>query len=284
MDGWLVRLRVVSRDYFSTMGIPMLSGRDFQPQDEIGEIGNTKVIIVNQTMARLVWPGRNPVGEKVISEVEPNNAPVEVIVVVGDVKYTALDSEPVPEAYYPQGLYPQDEFSIVIRKASAPGAMTESVRAAVNEVERDVFITPFRTLDDLISTSLNARRFAMRLLSVFTATGMLLAVIGIAGIVAYSSSLRIREVGIRVTMGAGPRDVIALISRQGIAPALAGIALGLLIAANLTRFLGYMLYTVSPYDPTVFGSATAALALISVLVAGISTHRACRVDASSLLK
>jgi len=279
----LVRLRVVSSGYFRTMGIPRLRGRDFEPQDQIGEVGKTRVIIINEAMARLFWPGKDALGKKIVGG-EPGNSPQEVVGVVENVRYTSLDSEPMPEAYYPNGLYPQDEFSIVIRTASSPGAMTDGIRAAVQEVERDVFIAPFQTINDVISSSVAARRFTTLLLIVFSITGMVLAAIGIAGIVAYSLSMRVREVGIRVAMGAGPRDVIALVSRQGVAPAFAGLAIGLLIASNLTRFVSHMLYAVSPYDPAVFGAATAVLAAVCALVAAIAAYRACRLDASSVLK
>ena len=124
----------------------------------------------------------------------------------------------------------------------------------------------------------------MLIMSVFSVAGLLLAVAGIAGIVTYSLSLRVREVGIRVAMGAGPHDVIMLIGRQGLAPAFAGLVLGLLLALGVTRFLGHLLYTVDPYDPVVFGSAVLALALVSALAAGISAYRAGLVDASLMLK
>jgi ABC-type antimicrobial peptide transport system permease subunit len=113
---------------------------------------------------------------------------------------------------------------------------------------------------------------------------MVLATVGIAGMVAYSLSMRVREVGIRVAMGASPGNVVALIARQGIAPALTGLALGLLLAPNLTRYLSHMLFNISPYDPVVFGSAAAGLAVICVLVAAVSAYRACRLDAGSVLK
>jgi ABC-type antimicrobial peptide transport system permease subunit len=210
--------------------------------------------------------------------------PVEVIGIVGDVRYASLDAEPVPEVYLPEGLFPQDEVGLVVRSASDPVALTGAIREAIHEVERDVFIGPFRAMDEVIAESVSERRFMMALLSSFSITGLLLAVAGIAGIVSYSLSLRIREVGIRVAMGAGPRDVILLVSRQGLVPALIGVALGLMVAFGLTRFLAYLLYTVSPYDPAVFALALAGLATVSVITAAISAYRACRVDASSLLK
>jgi putative ABC transport system permease protein len=273
----LATIRVISEDYFRAMGIPVLSGRDFVRQDGVGEIGHTKVIIINDVLVRLVWPGENPVGQK-------DKSGSEVVGVVGGVRYASLNSVPVPEVYYPEGTYPQDEFSLVIRTAADPLSMRESIRSAIQEVERDVFIVPFQSMDEVVANSASANQFAMRLLSVFSGIGVLLAVIGIAGIVAYSLSLRVREVGIRVAMGAGPGDVIALISRQGLLPALMGLAFGCLLAFGLTRFLRGLLYNVSPYDPLVFSSAFITLAAISVLSAGIAAYRASRVDAASILK
>ena len=152
------------------------------------------------------------------------------------------------------------------------------------EIERDVFVGPFQKMDEVIANSVADRRFIMLLLGVFSVTGLLLAVSGIAGIIVYSLTLRIREVGIRVAMGAGPLDVILLMSRQGLAPAFVGLALGLVLALAFSRFLTHMLYSVSPYDPAVFGLSVAAMAVISVAAAAVSAYRTCRVDASRILK
>jgi hypothetical protein len=266
--------------------IALLGGRDFAQQDGIGEIGKTKVVIVNQAMARLLWPGENPVGRAVtgVAGGDLNHVPTEVIGVVADVRYASLDTEPGPEVYYPEGRYPQDEFSLVIRTASDPHGMTQTIHAAILDIERDVFIGPFRTMDEVIADSISTRRFTMLIISAFSAASLLLAVAGIAGIVTYSLSLRVREVGIRVAIGAAPRHVIMLISRQGLAPALAGLVLGLILAFGVTRFLSHMLYEVSPYDPAVFGIAVVAIAAVSALSAGISARRAAHVDASTMLK
>jgi hypothetical protein len=286
--GHVARIRVVSPEYFRAMGIALLGGRDFAQQDDIGEIGKTKVVIVNQAMARLLWPGENPVGRAVTGvaggDLTNDHVPTEVIGVVADVRYASLDTEPGPEVYYPEGRYPQDEFSLVIRTASDPHGMTQTIRAAILDIERDVFIGPFRTMDEVIADSITTRRFTMLIISAFSAASLLLAVAGIAGIVTYSLSLRVREVGIRVAIGAAPRQVIMLISRQGLAPALAGLVLGLILAFGVTRFLSHMLYEVSPYDPAVFGIAVVAIAAVSALSAGISARRAAHVDASTMLK
>jgi ABC-type antimicrobial peptide transport system permease subunit len=259
------------------MGI-RLDGRDFTPEDEVGEtIGSTRAVIINEALARLFWPGKNAVRQKL-------NKGNEVIGIAGDVRYSAMDSEPVPEVYLPAGLFPQDQFSIVVRTTSDPAGMSSNIRAAIQNIESDVFVSQFQTMDEVIASSVSRRRFAMLLLSVFSLTGVLLAVVGIAGIVAYSLSLRLREVGIRVAMGASPRSVVLLMARQGLAPAFAGLVLGLPLALGLTRFLARMLYGVSSHDPAVFTLAAVVLASVSMIAAGVSAYRAVRVDASSLFK
>jgi ABC-type antimicrobial peptide transport system permease subunit len=209
---------------------------------------------------------------------------MEVIGVVADARYSSMEAAPVPEVYYPNGVFPQDEISVVIRTAASADGLTERIRNAILEIEHDVFISPFRRMDEVIAASVSDRRFIMVLLSVFSGSGLLLAVAGIAGLVAYSLSLRIREVGIRIALGAGPRDVFLLISRQGLAPAFTGLALGLLFAFGLAPLLTPMLYTVSPYDPVVFVLSIAALGTASILAAGLSAFRACRIDTSAILK
>jgi putative ABC transport system permease protein len=272
-----VRLRVVSPGYFETMGIPV-DGRDFTLVDDVGEkIGGGHRLIINDALARLFWPGQRAVGKTV-------NRCCEVIGVVGNVRYSGMDSDPIPEVYLPAGLYPQDAFSIVVRTSSDDPSMTQSIRAAVHNVERDVFISQFQTMNEVISNSMSRRRFVTLLLSAFSATGLALAMVGIAGIVAYSLSMRLGEIGIRIAMGASPNSVIALIARQGLVPALAGLVLGLPLAAALTGYLGQMLYRVSRYDLTVFAASIGALGLVSILAAGMSAYRCCHVDASTLLK
>jgi ABC-type antimicrobial peptide transport system permease subunit len=262
------------------MGIPILAGRDFVKQDGIGEVGITKVIIINKALASFYWRDQDPIGQRLVT----NNLTMEVIGLVDDARYNSLETAPVPEVYYPNGVFPQEEISVVIRTSMNPAGLSPAIRNAIQDVEPDAFISPFRTMDEVVANSVSDRRFMMVLLSVFAASGLVLAVVGIAGLVAYSLSLRIREVGIRVAMGAGPRDVVWLISRQGLAPAFTGLALGLLIALGFVRVLSQMLYTVSPYDSFVFVSSIAALGVVTVLAAAFSAFRACRLDAGEILK
>jgi putative ABC transport system permease protein len=189
-----VRLRVVSRGYFATMGIP-LDGRDFIPADEAGEkIGEGHRVIINETLARIFWPGQRAVGHSL-------NRGIEVVGVAGDVRYAGMDSDPIPEVYLPAGLFPQDEFSIVVRTAFDPVAATASIRTPIYGIEHDVFVSDFQTMDEVIANSVSQRRFVMSLLGTFSVIGVLMAVVGIGGIVAYSLSMRLREIGIRIAMG-----------------------------------------------------------------------------------
>jgi predicted permease len=277
-----VRLRVVSPGYFNAIGISMVVGRDFVADDGHGEIGMTRVIVINEAMARQFWPGTNPVGQRVT--VGDSEQPIEVVGVVGNARYASIEAEPVPEIYYPSGSFPQDQTSLVVRTTEGSSGMSEAIRAAILEVERDVFIGPFQTLDYLIASSVSNRRLLLMLLNVFAIIGLLLAGVGIAGMVGYSLSLRTREVGIRVAMGATPLNIAMLISRQGLIPAIVGLFPGIVLALILAQLLSHMLYGVSPYDFQVFALATAALAFVSALTATITAWRARGIDASAVLK
>jgi len=279
-----LRIRVIGGGYFDAMGIPILSGRDFVQQDGVGTVGITKVIVINEAAGRLYWQDRreqNVVGEKLITD---GGLVMEVVGVVGDVRYTSLETDPVPEVYYPMGVFPQDEVSLVIRTRSDARALTDAIQGAIHDVEKDVFSSPFQTMDEVLAVSVGKRRFLMTLLTFCSAIGLVLAVTGIAAIVAYSLSLRIREVGIRMAIGAGPRDVLLLIARQGLVPAFGGLGLGVVLSAGLTQLLQQMLYGVTPYDPFVFGSSIIGVGLVATLVAAASAYRACRIDASRILK
>ena len=182
------------------------------------------------------------------------------------------------------GVFPQDEVSLVIRTRTDARALTDAIQGAIHDVEKDVFSTPFQTMDEVLAVSLGKRRFLMSLLTFCSAIGLVLAVTGIAAIVAYSLSLRIREVGIRMAIGAGPRDVLLLIARQGLVPAFAGLGLGIALSVGVTQFLKQMLYGITPYDPFVFGSSVIGVGVVAALAAAASAYRACRIDASSILK
>jgi predicted permease len=281
-DGPLVRIRVVSGGYFQAIGIPIVAGRDFTPIDGTGEIGVTKVIIINEAMAQLLWPGINALGQKVTTG-EPKQV-IEVVGVVGNARYASIDAPPVPEVYYPVGVFPQDQMALVVRTTGDPLAISAALHTAITEIERDVFITPFQTVDQLLLSSVSGRRFLMALLNVFTAMAVFLAVAGIAGIVAYALSLRIREIGIRVAIGAAPSDIILLVSRHALLPTVVGLAPGVLLAFGLTQQLSHMLYGVSPYDPLVFLSAVCGLSVVSMLVAGLTAYRASRIDPAGILR
>jgi predicted permease len=275
-------IRVVSEGYLNAMGLPLNAGRDFVRQDGVGIVGTTRAVMINETMARLLWPGENAVGQK-LACCNLENEGATVIGVVGDVRYASLDRPPVPEVYYPEGVFPQDEIALVVRTGTNAPPI-ESIRSTIHDIEHDVFIGPFQSMDVVMERSAAQRRFIMWLLSMFSGTGVLLAIAGIMGAVAYSLSLRVNEVGIRVAMGATPRDVVTLIARQGVLPALAGIVLGSVVALALTRFLSAMLFAVDPDDPQVFASAIAALSVVCILAAGIPAYRACHIDPSRILK
>jgi putative ABC transport system permease protein len=272
----------ISPNYIRTMGIPLLQGREFDSHDNLQ---SSPVAIINKSMARRYWPSENPVGKR-LHYFEWHYEWLTVVGVVGDVKRFALEYEAIPEFYLPL-LQKRKESSfyqlsvgtfVVMRVAGRPKDMAEAVRQTVWSLDRDLPIPRIATMEDRVADVFAPRRFNMLLFGAFAFVALLLAVIGIYGVIAYSVAQRTHEIGIRMALGATNRDVLWLVVRQGLLLALIGVALGTGAALALTRVLKNLLFGVSATDPATF--VVIALLLISVafIASYIPARRATKVD------
>jgi putative ABC transport system permease protein len=272
-EEYLAEARAVSPNYFRTMSIPVLSGRDFTERDNIQ---SARAIIINAKMADIYWPGEDPVGKRLIMEGE--KAPREIVGVVGDVKHWGLEEESRPEMYWPLYQEPLVFTSVVIRSKTDPASLAAAVRSEVKAIDNDQPVYRVRTMEQLLSRSVAAERFSMLLLAIFALVALVLAAVGIYGVIAYSVSQRTREIGIRMAMGAEARDVLGLVVRQGLRLAAAGVAIGIGGALALTRVMAGLLYGVSTTDFETFVAVPLLLTMVAALASYIPARRATKVD------
>jgi putative ABC transport system permease protein len=273
------QLRFVSAGYFSTMEIPVVSGREFTERDRLD---GPRVAVVNDALARKYWPGESAVGKRVEFIRNTNNW-YQVAGVVGNVKYRGLDVAEKPEMYVPalQPLFPDARMpamDVVVRTASDPRAMVLALRHEVLAIDPDQPIADVRTMEERINESLSSRRFNTMLLGSFAALALMLAGVGIYGLVAYSVTQRKHEIGVRVALGAQHSDVLALLVGEGMALVLLGAGVGLVAAFALTRVMSGLLFGVSATDPATFVAITAVLTAVALVASYIPARRATRVD------
>ncbi len=277
----------IGPNYIRTMGIPLLRGREFDAQDNRQSL---PVAIVNESLAHKHWPGENPVGKRFKLFYE--NSWRTVVGVVGDVKRYALEYQTIPEFYFPL-LQPREESEftllrvgtyVVIRGAGRPEDLAEAVRQTVWNLDRDLPIQWLATMEDHVADVFAPRRFNMLLFGVFAFVALLLAVIGIYGVIAYSVAQRTHEIGIRMALGAASRDVLWLVVRQGLLLALIGVALGTGTALALTRILKNLLFNVSATDPATFALIALLLISVALIASCIPARRATKVDPLQALR
>jgi putative ABC transport system permease protein len=264
----------VSEDYFRTLSIPLRSGRLFTEQDD-GD--HALVALINETMARGLWPGENPIGRKVR---RGGNDPGWRIIVgmVGDVYQYGLDSQKTMQIYLPYKQTRSAGFTLLVRGVRNPIPLTPAIRATVGAIDRELPLADVITLDQLLADSVSGRRFSMMLLAALGACAMLLAAIGIYGVTAYSVAQRSEEFGIRMALGAAPAAVIGMVMRQNLALIGAGTFAGLAIAFPGTRLLSKLLFGVSPFDLPTFAAAAALLAMVAAAASYVPARKVTRVD------
>jgi putative ABC transport system permease protein len=264
----------ITPDYFQAMQIPVKQGRAFTDQDNSQA---TKVVIVNETMARKLWPGESPVGKR-FSILRDEKFLREVVGVVGDTKMR-LDEEAEEQMYVP---YAQDAnwgaMSLVVRSNTETSALAASVREAIRSVDKGVATYNLKTMNDLVSTSAAPRRVPMLLLSGFAGVAMLLAMLGIYGITSYYVTQRTHEIGVRMALGAQIADVLRLVLRRAMLLSVIGVVIGLAGAAAVTRYLTTMLFGVKPIDVFTFSLVALGLVVVALVAALIPAKRATKVD------
>src|SRR6202034_3628717 len=268
---------VVGPNYFQTLQIPLMNGRDFAEQDRIDA---PKVVIVNQTMANRFWPGTNAVGHQVHVWGEWRT----VVGVAHDIKYHRMNEDPRSFIYLPQLQADGTDANILVRAAIPTAAVISDVRAAAKSL--DTKVQPIETddLEGLLHVSLFANRIAATLASVLGAVGMLLAAIGIYGVLSYSVNQRLREIGIRIALGAQTKDVLRLVVGHGLRLALFGAALGAIVSILARRGMSRLLFGINATDPMTFVVVLCVVTSAAALAAYIPARRATRVDPIAALR
>ena len=274
----------VSPGYLRTLGVRLLRGRDFTDADSETA---PKVALVNARLARDLFPGQDPVGKRFMTgRPDAKRSPVWITIagVVDDTRMYGLANPSRLEIYRPLAQATPSDMDLVVRSRIHPAALTSSIRAVVASIDRDQPISAIRTMDELVQESVGSRRVTLILLGAFSALALVLAGIGIYGVISYSVAQRTQEIGIRMALGAGRQDVIRMILLQGARIASAGLVIGMLTAFGLTRYLEKLLFSVSPADPLTFAMAALVLALVALLACYIPARRTLRVDPMTALR
>ena len=269
--------RIISADYLKAMGIPLLRGRTLSERDHATA---PKVILINDSFARRHFPNQDPLGQRIRLTIAPNFI-AEVVGVVGDVKHRGLEREAGPEAYVSYLQVPGPIMSLIVRASSDsldPLTLSASIREAVQQVDKDQPVYDVKPMAAWVNESVARQRFNMLLLGVFAAVALVLAAIGIYGVINYSVTQRTHEIGIRLALGAQRRDVLRLVVGQGLALIMTGIACGVAGAFVLTRLMGGLLFAVSPSDPATFVIIPLLLACVALLACYLPARRAAKTD------
>jgi putative ABC transport system permease protein len=267
---------VACPNFFRTMGIVIMEGREFTDQDTTSAPG---VIVINQTMARRYWPKQDAIGKRIKIGPLDSDAPwLTVAGVVGDFRHDGLDQKPRPYFYRPYTQAGWPTMTIAVRTASSPVAFENPVKQALARASADYPASDVQTMEQIVRDSLGSRPFAMLLLGTFASLALLLSAVGIAGVAGYSVVQRTQEIGIRMALGAQPRDVLNLVLGRSMLWTFGGLAAGMVGAIGLTRLLSGLLYGVRPTDPVILGGTAVLLAIVALAACYIPARRAMRVD------
>jgi putative ABC transport system permease protein len=270
----LVEWCTITPNYFRTMRIPLLSGRDVSETDTPDTL---LVAVINETMARRFWPHQDALGKRFRGS-DPEAKWITVIGVVGDVREFGLERPAIPEAYYPESQNGLSELVLVVRTANDPQAQVPAIRRVLLELDKDLPWYGVRTLPEMVSESSREKRFVALLLGLFAAVALALASVGIFGVVSYSVSQRTREIGIRMAFGAEVRNVLGMVLREVFRLIFAGVAVGLLGAWALSRYLTSILYAVRATDLVTYVLAAVLMAAVALAACLVPVRRATKVD------
>ena len=276
-----INVSLVEPDFFETLGIPLISGRTFNRSEAFQASGN---VVISRSMAQTLWPNENPIGKRATIYMKRNNTPSTVIGVVGDIKHTGLSSPVKPTAYW---AYPELGFqfmTLVIRTEGDPRALIPDLRQTVLRIDKNQPIADVVPMDTLLSISVARTRFATQVMAAFASVAVLLAIIGIYGIISYDVEQRSREIGIRMALGAQRTSVIHLVLRRGLILAGLGIVLGVAASLGLTRLLGSVLYQTRPDDPATFILVGTSLAAVALCAGYLAVRRISSIEPMNVLR
>jgi putative ABC transport system permease protein len=270
----IAEIRSITKDYFRTMGIALLRGRFFGDPDGPDD---PKKIIINETMADRFWPGEDPVGKFVVM-FWGEQVRGEIVGVVGDVRHSGLDTSPRPTLHWFIPQFPYSFMTLVARTSVDPLSLSAALRSEIAGIDPDQPVARIQPMNQVLSDSVKRPRFTMLLLGAFSAIALLLAAVGIYGVVSYFVGERTHEIGVRMALGARRFDVLRLVVGQGMVLTIAGVAIGLVVASYLMSVMSRLLFGVTPTDPITYATISILLTAIALIACYIPAHRATRLD------
>jgi putative ABC transport system permease protein len=272
-NGMFGQVSSISPDYLQTMHIPLVRGHGF---DSTVREDSPKVVVVNETAAHRFWPNDDPIGKRF--KFFGDDAWVQVIGVTRDSKYNTLGEDPTAYMYLSLLQYPSAAMTLFFRTAPDTRSLLSTLRARVQELDPNLPLTNVWPIGEVFSQALWAPRFGASLLGIFAIIAMMLCAVGIYGVVSYSVGQRVREIGVRLALGAQPRDVLMMVLRQSALTLSIGLGVGLVTAYGLARLIVSLLYGVSASEPLAFAATALMLALVGLLASYIPARRAAKVD------
>lgn len=272
-------IQSISPDYPKVMGVPLVAGRAFTDRDDADA---QPVVLVNQRIVRQFWPDQSPLGKRVIIGNLPKQ--FEIVGVLGDAKNESLAAAASTEVFVPYPQLSSPMLYLSVRTALDPHSLAPALRAKIAEADPDQPLMEIQTMEERLETASASPRFTMMLIGIFSATAFILAVIGIYGVIAYSVAQRTQELGIRIALGADKRDILRLVIGNGLALALAGIAIGLAGSIALTRAMSAMLYETSATDPLILTASAALFLAVALIASYVPARRATRIDPTEALR
>jgi predicted permease len=271
-----------SPDYLRVMGIPLLAGRFFNQRDTLS---TPRVSVISKAMARTYFPNQDPIGKRLIFGFPPDSGVVrEIVGIVGDVRDVGLGADPGPMMYVPYAQAPFWGANLVVRSTLSLSSVADAIRREVRKMDKDLPVTDIAKMPDIIEASVAEPKFRTFLLAVFAAMALVLAAIGIFGVISYSVSCRTREIGIRVALGGSRGVILRMVARETLLLALTGLGFGIPCALAASRLLGHMLFGVSADDPTTLLTVAFSLVIVAVLAGYVPVRRAMRVDPTVALR
>jgi putative ABC transport system permease protein len=270
-----------SPDYFKAMQIPLVAGRFFTEQDTIN---SRPVVIINEAAAKIYWPNQNPVGQLLNQSLDPPGTQREIVGVVGDVRENSLSEPPAPLLIMPFNQIPLNLLFLVARTKANPLGMASEIVGKLHSVDPDQPVYNIESMDQVVQHSNAQRSFNMFLLTSFAGLALVLAIVGVYGVIVFSVSQRLQEIGIRMALGARPDDIRMLVLKQGLKLAGIGLVIGLSVALALTHIMASLLYGTSATDPKVFGSASLILTLLALLASYAPARRAAKLEPLALFR
>jgi putative ABC transport system permease protein len=276
-----VSIERVTPGYFRTLSIRLVSGRLIDDRDAAGSV---PVTVVNETFVRQFFPGEDPIGRRLTADMTSYFPKLTIVGVVADNKMHGLDRDPYPLLFWSMDQFPSANAWLVARTAGAPDTLARSLRTAVGRVDSDLAINEVASMDAVVAGSIWRQRFATFLIGVFAALALLLAAAGIYAVMSYSVTQRIREIGLRITLGALPREILSLVIGRGVRLAVAGVLVGTAASLVLRRLLSGYLFGVSASDPLTMAAVSGVMLAVAVIACLVPAVRALRVDPIAALR